>query len=75
MGIADVAIIAAVAAGVVLAIRHLRSDKGSACASCGSSSTCAAHASGSGECPVSAHVVGDMEERLADAPDPAVKPR
>ena len=57
----DLAVIAAVALLMFLAVRYvLRS--GDKCA--GSSSSCAAHVTGKGECPAAAEIVADVEKRL-----------
>ncbi len=59
----DLAVIAAVALLMFLAVRYvLRS--GDKCAGCGSSSSCAAHVTGKGECPAAAEIVADVEKRL-----------
>lgn len=59
----DLAVIAAVALLMFLAVRYvLRS--GDKCAGCGSSSSCAAHVTGKGECPAAAGIVADVEKRL-----------
>lgn len=63
LSVADILIVAVVAALLVVALRKLLAGGGE-CSGCASSSTCAAHATGVGECPAAHSMVADAERRL-----------
>lgn len=65
MGASDIVIIAVVLVLVALAIRSTVRSNASGCSDCGSSGTCAAHASG-GSCTAAQRMLRDAERALGE---------
>ncbi len=61
----DFIIVAAIAVAFALCVRSLRKGSGG-CSGCAQEGTCAAHATGKGECPVAQDMVAKANEALGD---------
>ena len=61
----DLLVIAAIVALLVLAVRSIVRSGADGCSSCGSKSSCSAHATG-GPCPAADRMLKDIEKNLGN---------